>query len=348
MKKKNCVTGFISTVFTILLSLLLTAGVTAAAGTGQAFKEQDFSGDFPDQDLSGESPDPDLSGDSPGTDESLYFLPVFYTSDTHGYLADTSGDDILYLLAYISDKVRDVRGHGADARKDRAVLLDGGDIYQGNTMSNLLQGQPLSAAYQIMGYDAVTIGNHEFDWGIENTVDSDGTMMDSHLEGHSAVNEIPVIISNLYHSGVPVSFADDYVILEKTAADKNGNEIPVRIGVIGFADDYSSSCMYSRFTGEDYSINPDPEIADNLAARLEGNGLCDATILLTHQEAGQAAGGLGENSVIDLVLGGHTHQIVNGTTDRGLLTIDTKAHFINKEFTGSVYAPDKAEAPRNH
>ena len=76
--------------------------------------------------------------------------------------------------------------------------------------------------------------------------------------------------------------------------------------------------MYSRFTGEDYSINPDPEIADNLAARLEENGLCDATILQTHQEAGQAAGGLGENSVIDLVLGGHTHQIVNGTTDRGL------------------------------
>lgn len=69
MKKKNCVTGFISTVFTILLSLLLTAGVTAAAGTGLAFKDQVFSGDFPDQDLSGESPDQDLSGDSSGTDE---------------------------------------------------------------------------------------------------------------------------------------------------------------------------------------------------------------------------------------------------------------------------------------
>ena len=123
--------------------------------------------------------------------KSLYFLPVFYTSDTHGYLADTSGDDILYLLTYISDKVKDVRGHGADARKDRAVLLDGGDIYQGNTMSNLLQGQPLSAAYQIMEYDAVTIGNHEFDWDIENTVDSDGTMMDSHLEGTAQSMRFP-------------------------------------------------------------------------------------------------------------------------------------------------------------
>ena len=37
-----------------------------------------------------------------------------------------------------------------------------------------------------------------------------------------------------------------------------------------------------------------------------------------------------------------------GDANNGLLTIDTKAHYINKEFTGSVYAPDKAEAPRNH
>ena len=37
-----------------------------------------------------------------------------------------------------------------------------------------------------------------------------------------------------------------------------------------------------------------------------------------------------------------------GAANKGLLTIDTKAHYINREFTGSVYAPDKAEAPRNH
>ena len=54
---------------------------------------------------------------------------------------------------------------------DRAVLLDGGDIFQGNTLSNLLDGRPLAEAYQLMGYDAVTIGNHEFDWQIENTVE---------------------------------------------------------------------------------------------------------------------------------------------------------------------------------
>jgi len=37
-----------------------------------------------------------------------------------------------------------------------------------------------------------------------------------------------------------------------------------------------------------------------------------------------------------------------GAANNGLLTIDTKAHFINREFTGSVYAPDNTEAPRVH
>jgi 2',3'-cyclic-nucleotide 2'-phosphodiesterase (5'-nucleotidase family) len=78
-------------------------------------------------------------------------------------LANIVDDDTQYLLAYISDKVQDVRGHGADAKKEYAVLLDGGDIYQGNTLSSRFNGSSLSAAYNLMGYDAVALGNHEFD-----------------------------------------------------------------------------------------------------------------------------------------------------------------------------------------
>ena len=114
-------------------------------------------------------------------DEDEYILPVFMSSDVHGYIAEKNGSNYQYLLSYISDKVKDVRGYGEDYDKDRALLLDGGDIYQGNTMSNLLNGNSLAAAFKLMDYDAVTIGNHEFDWGIENTVDSDSTMMDSNL-----------------------------------------------------------------------------------------------------------------------------------------------------------------------
>ena len=250
--------------------------------------------------------------------EGGYALPVFETSDTHGYLADISSEPYAYRLAYISDKVKDVRGYGGHARNDLALLLDGGDIYQGNTMSNLLYGQSLAAAYQIMGYDAVTVGNHEFDWGIENTTDMDGTMTDSSAEGFSVVNSVPVVVSNLYRNGEKVPFARDYVILDKTAVNAEGEELPVRVAVIGFAGEYSSDIMYDRFTGAGYEIRLDYDAVNRLAAELEAEGKCDATILLTHEEASVVAEAVGEGSAIDLVLGGHTHRNLSGTTDRGL------------------------------
>lgn len=246
--------------------------------------------------------------------DALYYLPVFETSDTHGHLADTSGEETIYLLAYISDKVRDVR----NGDPGKAVLLDGGDIYQGNTVSNLLAGNSISAAYDMMGYDAVTIGNHEFDWLIENTVDSDGTMKDYDLGNTAGANTIPVVISNLYLNGEKVPFASDYVILQKTAVDDEGRELPVRIGVIGLAGEYADNIMGDKFTGAGYSVKLDYDRVNALAAQLEESGRCDATIVLSHEEATLIADGLGKGSAVDLVLGGHAHLIINGTTSWGL------------------------------
>lgn len=259
-----------------------------------------------------------------------YVLPLFETSDTHGYLADTSGDEYEYRLAYISDKVKDVRGYGDSYRKDLAILLDGGDIFQGNSLSSLLQGSSISAAYEIMDYDAVTVGNHEFDWGIENTVDRDGTMIDYFVEGESFVNDVPVVCSNLYENGSRAEFTRDYVILEKTAVSA-GKELPVKVAVVGFASDYASSIMYSKFTGAGFSVKEDFAALESLAERLEQSGEADVTVLLTHGEAGEAAAALRGGSAIDLVLGGHTHRNENGVASSGV-------RYIQPACNGCAYA----------
>ena len=253
-----------------------------------------------------------------GPGDSLYRLPVFETSDLHGTMADDSGKDTLYLLAYISDKVKDVRGYGAEGRKELAVLLDGGDLYQGTTVSGATGGQCISAAFDLMGYDAVTIGNHEFDWGIEATVDADGTMPDYSMRQYAGENRIPVVNANLYRNGEKVSFAEDYLILEKTARDSAGNEMPVKIGVIGMAGEYGSSILYDKFEGLGYSITEDYDRINTMAKELEASGRCDATILLAHEQAASTAEQLGEDSAIDLVLGGHKHQPENWITADGL------------------------------
>ncbi len=251
-------------------------------------------------------------------EDAYYLLPVFETSDTHGYLADLDDDDTLYLLAYISDKVKDVRGHGADARMDYAVLVDGGDIYQGNTLSTRFNGGSLSAAYNLMGYDAVTIGNHEFDWHLDHTVDPDGTMPDYSFLDNKGVNATPVVVCNLYQNGEKLSFAGDYVILDKTARDRFGNELSVKIGVIGMAGDYGKSILRSQFSDLGYEIKPDFDYVNALARELEADGLCDATILLIHDSPIDVAKYLGEDTAIDLLLGGHVHKTINGKTAQGL------------------------------
>ena len=218
-------------------------------------------------------------------------------------------------MAFIADKIDDIRR----GSKDRAILLDGGDIFQGTTLSNLTGGESLSAAYELMGYDAVTVGNHEFDWGIDSVIDSDGTLLDYDLGGEwQGENNVPVIISNLYRNGDKVPWGRDYILLHKKAMDEDGNEIDVNVAVIGLAGNYGGSIMTEKFSGAGYSIHLDYADVNQLASQLESAGACDATVLLVHDNAEETALGLGEDTAVDLVLGGHTHLNVNAKTAWGL------------------------------
>lgn len=269
-------------------------------------------------------PGTDHGTDDPGTQPESpqpgdYRLTVIETTDMHGHMVETDSDGTVhYRLAYIADKADDIRGHGQDCRKDRLLLLDGGDIYQGGSVSNLLSGWPLFVALDRMGYDAVALGNHEFDWGIENTVDADATVPDYEWKGERHENKVPVLCANLYQNGSRVPFTKDYIIVEKEAVDADGATVSVKIGIIGFADDYASSIMNSRFIGQGFSIDEDYSIANRIAEQLENSQECDATILLTHCQAQNAADALGSGSRIDLVLGGHSHSTLSGDSGWGL------------------------------
>ncbi len=302
-------------------------------------------------------------------DGSGYRLPVFETSDIHGYIADTSGENTEYRLSWIADKVDDARRRSGEYREDTVVLLDGGDIYQGNTLSNLLEGEPVSAAFAAMKYDAVTIGNHDFDWGIENVVDADATMMEysagfaadgtgvgpasgSAADGAAAAgaeskreNLIPVTMCNLYHDGAKVTFARDYVVLEKTAADRDGNEMPVRIGVIGYADNYASSIMYSMFTGAGYEIREDYGQLSALAETLKQEEKCDAVILLTHADAIRIAEQLPPDCAVEMVLGGHIHKSDLGENDYGIPYATPAGLGSAYCYAELVFEPDENGAP---
>src|SRR5690606_18472831 len=84
----------------------------------------------------------------------LATISIVGTNDLHGHIG------ALPLLG----------GHLANLRRARAhdgavLLIDGGDMFQGTLESNLEEGASVVRAYEALGYDAVTIGNHEFDYG---------------------------------------------------------------------------------------------------------------------------------------------------------------------------------------
>ena len=263
--------------------------------------------------------DPDTPRPKPGDDDPKptpgpYFLPVVQTTDIHGYMVTVENGITHYRLGYIAKKADDIR-HGGDI-----LLLDGGDLFQGASISNMLDGWPVYTAIDMMGYDAVALGNHEFDWGWGNLVDPDATLPDYTWKGSSYQNKVPVVCANLYQYGSRVSATKDYMIVEKCLSNGTGSGTPlkIKVGIVGFATNYSGSIMTSKFTGMGFTILEDYTIAESIAANLESTGQCDATVLLVHGAAPAAAASLSQNSAIDLVLGGHSHRYESGVSENGI------------------------------
>lgn len=254
---------------------------------------------------------PAVFAEDAGTQEPDYTgwdtIKVFETTDVHGYITDVSSykeDTFEYRLAYFSKIVNDVRNN--DAYED-VLLLDTGDIYQGTPHSNLTYGAAMRAAYDQMDYDAVGLGNHEFDWDVKTyATDAKGTMAPYEIGSYKGDSDIPVLMSNLYYkdSGERVEFTQDYTIVDKG---------DYKVGIVGWADDYSADIKASQIAP--YTIDDNREKLKELAEEVDKKA--DIVVILAHSDPKSIAEEM-DPEVVDLVAGGHTHKNVNGTADNGI------------------------------
>lgn len=254
---------------------------------------------------------PAVFAEDAGTQEPDYTgwdtIKVFETTDVHGYITDVSSykeDTFEYRLAYFSKIVNDARNN--DAYED-VLLLDTGDIYQGTPHSNLTYGAAMRAAYDQMDYDAVGLGNHEFDWDVKTyATDAKGTMAPYEIGSYKGDSDIPVLMSNLYYkdSGERVEFTQDYTIVDKG---------DYKVGIVGWADDYSADIKASQIAP--YTIDDNREKLKELAEEVDKKA--DIVIILAHSDPKSIAEEM-DPEVVDLVAGGHTHKNVNGTADNGI------------------------------
>ncbi len=99
-------------------------------------------------------------------------LTVLFFNDLHGHLTQFKvkgehGVEVVGGIARVATLIRQIRLEN-NKKNERTLVLIAGDILQGTPMSTVFKGEPDIQCLNVMGVDAMTVGNHEFDFGFDN------------------------------------------------------------------------------------------------------------------------------------------------------------------------------------
>jgi 5'-nucleotidase len=228
-----------------------------------------------------------------------YFSPlkltILHTNDTHSRLdpfpMDGGRNQGLGGIAARSALISRIR-----EEEEQVLLLDAGDIFQGTPYFNLYKGEPEIKAMSAMRYDACTIGNHDFDAGMENLA----TQLTNHAR-------FPMLVSNYDFTGTPME--------NKTSPYKIFKKGKLTIGVFGVGIEGRGLIPDTLF-GDTRYLDP-VQKANETADLLKKEG-CDMIICLSHlgnqyKESTKVSDEVlaKETANIDLIIGGHTHTFLD-------------------------------------
>lgn len=219
-------------------------------------------------------------------------LTLLYTNDTHSAVMPLSANLDDTLKAGRGGFVRRVALVNRERQKDADLLLfDSGDFSQGSPYYTLFKGDVEVELMNRMGYDAVAIGNHEFDFGLDN------------MARLLRMASFPVVCANYDFSGTPVEgLVRPYVVLHRKG---------LKIGVFGLSPKLDGLVQAGNFKGVRCE-NP-IDAANRVAALLKEREGCDVVVCLSHlgwdmkKPDIDDAAVIGASRNIDVVLGGHSH-----------------------------------------
>lgn len=213
-------------------------------------------------------------------------LVILHLNDTHSHLdpqRDGSGG-VIERAAYI-DSVRMAEG------KNNVLLLHAGDFNQGSSYYTVLKGELEVDMVNALGYDCITLGNHEFDNGLED------------LGARLARIKCPVVCCNYDFSTFEVGKkVTPYTIIKKAGR---------RIGIIGVLCNIST--VVAKETADRVPALDTATEVNRWADYLKQEEGCDLVIVLSHAGFKGEPGGLNDVDIVplttnvDLLVGGHSH-----------------------------------------
>ncbi len=218
-------------------------------------------------------------------------LTILHTNDTHSRIEPFPMDGGKYQgmggVARRASLIEAVR-----KTEKNVLLLDAGDMFQGTPYFNLFKGEVEMKMMSQLGYDAATIGNHDFDAGIE--------LLSEQIQNYA---NFPIINANYDFRNTPMrDLCKPYKVFEFKH---------LRVGVLGVGVGLEGLVPPAFYT---YTKYLDPiERANHYANILRTEERCDYIICLSHlghsyknnqvSDLNLAAG----SKEIDLIIGGHTH-----------------------------------------
>lgn len=218
-------------------------------------------------------------------------LTIMHFNDTHSHLeperaGKSAGRGGVIERAALVDSVRNAVG------RRNFLLLHAGDFNQGTSYYTTLGGMLEVGLVNALGYDVITLGNHEFDDGIE------------HLGRRLAGLKCPVVCSNYDFSQFELGkYVKPYVVLKRGG---------MRIGIFGMLTDITK--VVERTIADRLPKFDDMETANRWASYLKNEKKCDIVIALTHlgmeNEDFMDQDLVRATRNIDLVVGGHSHTFI--------------------------------------
>lgn len=222
-------------------------------------------------------------------------LTILHTNDVHSRIEPFEGGRNKGRggVARRATLIQQIR-----AKEPNVLLLDAGDIFQGTPYFNFFHGEVEMKMMSELGYDAATIGNHDFDAGIGG------------LEKQLKHANFPLLVANYDFSNTVLNGkTKPYQIFQK------GN---LKIGVFGVGIELESLVPQALYLETQY-LNPLP-IANEIAGRLKHDEKCDFVICLSHLGYKYKTNKVSDmvlaeqSKDIDLIIGGHTHTFLKEPT----------------------------------
>ena len=223
-------------------------------------------------------------------------ITILHTNDVHSHVEPFSKDHSEFpnkggfeRRATLISEIR--------RQNPNTLLFDAGDIFQGTPYFNFYGGEIEFKLMSMLGYDAITIGNHDFDNGMDG--------LDKQLPNA----KFDIISSNYdFKNTILESKVSDYKIYNKSG---------IKIGVFGLGIELEGLVSKDLYKETKYL---DPiDIANDTAKKLKETENCDLVICLSHlgykyEKFPNKVSDLNlakSTKNIDLIIGGHTHTFMN-------------------------------------